>query len=769
MTLTPVLDPQPGVGETPRNCTGSHRSDTYDGTRVTTLQELDRALTSFPVTLERAALRRFRAELRTLVELGPIAGLVPTVGGGIDAGGHPYVEHVPDPGLHGADARAVAPGTLDLDEAVRVAARLLAALAGLHAAGLVHGAVRPEVVVRTADGPALTDPVPFAVAERLGGALGPAFAAPEVLRGELPTAAADVFAAATTLVALATGRPPWSEVDTDADTVLLQITAGAPPDLGAVDARPALADALLRALALDPAQRPSAGELRTALAGGGRDLDELDTLPPPTPTSPALRMLGPAAVPGPGTRVGSSCVLGEPLGRGATGTVFRATHAAAGEVAVKVLRTDLTDDPAIVDRFVGERSTLKRIDHPNVVRVLDLVAEAATVAIVMELVDGPDLRRWLRAAPPLAPAAACALLAQLAGALDAVHRAGVVHRDLKPENVLLERIEQGERVEPVEPGGLRVRLTDFGIAYSARDDRRRTGHGQVVGTPDYLAPEVATGATAGPPADIYALGIVAYELVAGCRPFTTADATARLLQPPAGRAPVPRPSHVDDALWSVVASCLADDPLARPSAVAVAEALAGRGQGQGQSQNQGQGRLPSTGRHDTGAHPTEPGVVLPTRPPDAGPDDARRRRALRWGAAVAVVVALLAGTAVGALTGGHDDREPPATTPVLPEVVQQVYVSAEVERIDADEIRLTFDPVEGATEYHPVRDPRGESFVMPIQAPEGGSILVVPDGQNDQDHCYVVQATLVVAAGSAPTTAPSPFDLMPACTRDRQP
>ncbi|WP_157878256.1 serine/threonine-protein kinase, partial [Streptomyces torulosus] len=164
--------------------------------------------------------------------------------------------------------------------------------------------------------------------------------------------------------------------------------------------------------------------------------------------------------------VGSKYLLEEPLGRGATGTVWRArqretagAEAAVpghpGEtVAIKVLKEELAGDPDIVMRFLRERSVLLRLTHPNIVRVRDLVVEGDLLALVMDLIDGPDLHRYLRENGPFTPVAAALLTAQIADALAASHTDGVVHRDLKPANVLLQQ----------DAGQMHPMLTDFGIA-----------------------------------------------------------------------------------------------------------------------------------------------------------------------------------------------------------------------------------------------------------------------------------------------------------------
>lgn len=216
--------------------------------------------------------------------------------------------------------------------------------------------------------------------------------------------------------------------------------------------------------------------------------------------------------------VGSKYLLEEPLGRGATGTVWRARQretagaeaAVAGQpgetVAIKVLKEELANDADVVMRFLRERSVLLRLTHPNIVRTRDLVVEGELLALVMDLVDGPDLHRYLRENGPFSPVAASLLTAQVADALAASHADGVVHRDLKPANVLLK--QDGGEMHPM--------LTDFGIARLA-DSPGLTRTHEFVGTPAYVAPESAEGRPQTSAVDIYGAGILLYELVTGGR------------------------------------------------------------------------------------------------------------------------------------------------------------------------------------------------------------------------------------------------------------
>ncbi|MDU0305150.1 serine/threonine-protein kinase, partial [Streptomyces sp. PAL114] len=285
--------------------------------------------------------------------------------------------------------------------------------------------------------------------------------------------------------------------------------------------------------------------------------------------------------------VGSKYLLEEPLGRGATGTVWRARQretagaeaAVPGQpgetVAIKVLKEELAGDADIVMRFLRERSVLLRLTHPNIVRVRDLVVEGELLALVMDLVEGPDLHRYLRENGPLTPVAAALLTAQIADALGASHADGVVHRDLKPANVLLK--QQGDELYPM--------LTDFGIARLA-DSPGLTRTQEFVGTPAYIAPESAEGRPQTSAVDIYGAGILLYELVTGRPPFAGASALEVLHQHLS--AEPRRPSTVPDPLWTVIERCLRKNPDERPSAENLARGLRVVAQGIGVHANSAQ-------------------------------------------------------------------------------------------------------------------------------------------------------------------------------------
>ncbi len=251
------------------------------------------------------------------------------------------------------------------------------------------------------------------------------------------------------------------------------------------------------------------------------------------------------------------------LGRGGMGAVYRALDTLVGDlVALKTLDLGGAPSDATVERFRREVRLARRITHPNVARTHDLGEAEGRHFLTMELIEGADLQSLLAREGRLHPSRALRIGLAIAEGLAAAHAAGVVHRDLKPANVLVER-------------GGRVVLTDFGIARAEFDERAAHRTAGTVGTPLYMAPEQLRGEATDARTDVYALGLVLFELLAGAEPFvgTTpiATALARLERPaPDLRTLAP----VDADLAALVAACLARAPEERPDdAAAVAARL----------------------------------------------------------------------------------------------------------------------------------------------------------------------------------------------------
>ncbi|NJQ07491.1 serine/threonine-protein kinase [Streptomyces lonarensis] len=259
--------------------------------------------------------------------------------------------------------------------------------------------------------------------------------------------------------------------------------------------------------------------------------------------------------------IGSQYTTERVLGRGSAGTVWLG-RGPDGPVAIKLLREDLAADPELVERFTHERRTLLGLEHPRIVGVRELVIseDGTDLALVMDLVRGADLRAHLTRHRRLAPADAVALVVDVADALAVAHRAGVVHRDVKPENILLDATGHAPR----------ALLADFGVAQLIDEPRRGTTS-RVVGTPDYIAPEIVEGLPSRAPVDIYALATVLYELLAGFTPFGGGH-TGAVLRRHVTETAAPLPG-LPDELWELLQQCLAKAPASRLRAAELASRL----------------------------------------------------------------------------------------------------------------------------------------------------------------------------------------------------
>lgn len=264
------------------------------------------------------------------------------------------------------------------------------------------------------------------------------------------------------------------------------------------------------------------------------------------------------------------------IGEGGMGTVYLAEHPMIGKrVAVKMLRPDLGTDPGLVSRFFQEARAVNEIRHPNIVDISDFgKTEDGIVYFVMELLEGRSLRDRLNAEGPLPIDDAVTVSRQVCDALAAAHRVGIVHRDLKPDNIFL-------LADPT--GALRSKLFDFGVAKLLGEQEKQIGHktiaGSVVGTPFYMSPEQALCQEVTAAADIYAMGVVMFEMVTGRVPFEAAQLVLLLnaiLKQPAPPASQFRPD-VPAFLDRLILRCLDKDPGARPRTMEEVVALLGAG------------------------------------------------------------------------------------------------------------------------------------------------------------------------------------------------
>ncbi len=245
--------------------------------------------------------------------------------------------------------------------------------------------------------------------------------------------------------------------------------------------------------------------------------------------------------------------LTERIGEGGMAEVYRGTDLRLGrEVAVKILRPQYASDQKFLERFLQEARAMASFSHPNIVNVYDVGREGRRYYIVMEYVPGTDLRHLIRQQAPLSVQQALEIARQIAAGVGAAHRKGIVHRDIKPGNVL------------ITPSG-EAKVADFGIARAMTDTQHLTEPGVVWGTTAYLSPEQIRGEPATPASDVYAIGVVLFEMLTGRTPFQGEDRVAIALQhlhepPPKLNALNPR---VPPSVERLVERMLSKDPAER--------------------------------------------------------------------------------------------------------------------------------------------------------------------------------------------------------------
>jgi serine/threonine-protein kinase len=297
---------------------------------------------------------------------------------------------------------------------------------------------------------------------------------------------------------------------------------------------------------------------------------------------------------GPGDLFAGRYEIQERVGRGGMGAVYKARDVYLDEtIALKVLDLGVDPTPASVLRFREEVKLARRVTHPNVARVFDIGEHEGVFFLTMELLDGATLRALLRVERSLDFARAASISRALCDGLAAVHAAGIIHRDLKPENVLIDRSG-------------RVALSDFGIARSLQGELNITVG--ALGTPSYMAPEQAAGASIDARADLYSLGLMLFEMVAGFRPFGSSSQAAKELQ----SLKTPEP------FATAVLRCIEPDPGARPRSIeevqrllaqASPEIFAAPAQAHGPAEGLAK-TLPDVGSHATPRSHGSPGAPV---------------------------------------------------------------------------------------------------------------------------------------------------------------
>ena len=352
------------------------------------------------------------------------------------------------------------------------------------------------------------------------------------------------------------------------------------------------------------------------------------------------------------------------LGEGGMGLVYRVTHTRLNKpLAIKVLRRENTRDEEVLARFRREAESASAIGNQHIVDVNDFGAlEDGSTYFVMECLEGMDLIEAMDVAQRMPEERALHIATQICKALGAAHEAGIVHRDLKPENVFLTRREGTADF---------VKVLDFGIAKVANGPKRLTRQGEVLGTPHYMSPEQCEGEDVDHRTDIYALGVLLYEMLTGHVPHD-ADTLMGILTKHLYEDPIPpkvRVPQVSEQLEQVIMRCLDKRPDHRYQTMRELEA--------------------DLGRIQTGQRPVGPNTVTltPTRPP------ARRKPHVSPIYLGGLAVALLALAGTLAIDAIHDRREPartaglaqPAGTAEAPQAeAAPSDAPAPVEQVDPD-------------------------------------------------------------------------------------
>ena len=355
---------------------------------------------------------------------------------------------------------------------------------------------------------------------------------------------------------------------------------------------------------------------------------------------------------------------------GGMGEVWQATDLVIGRtVAIKILKDEYLGDPGFLERFRAEARHAALVNHEGIANVFDYGEEEGSAYLVMELVPGEALSTVLEREHVLSTDKVLDIVAQTAAALHAAHAAGLVHRDIKPGNLL------------ITPDG-RVKITDFGIARIA-DQVPLTATGQVMGTVQYLSPEQASGHPASPTTDIYSLGIVAYECLAGRRPFT-GESQVAIAMAQINEAPPELPLTVSEPVRNLVFACIAKNPADRPASAAhlarAAQALR-RGDVQAAAGSVpailgGAAALtaattvmmPTAGDTQATTLLSTPAPIGGVGPVDTVPSTTTKKRSpWTWPliALIALLAVVLIGTIIALLAQPKGASTPPPTTPVV--------------------------------------------------------------------------------------------------------
>ncbi|MBV9405210.1 MAG: protein kinase, partial [Acidobacteriaceae bacterium] len=429
-------------------------------------------------------------------------------------------------------------------EAIVILKQICEGLQAAHAEDVVHRDLKPANIIVGRDGRTrildfgLARPAEETGITRTGVLLGtPDYMSPEQALGQTADARSDIFALGVMLYEMLSGRLPFAS-QTSIDSFLMRTRQGAPPLHSLEPGIPAkLEQITMRCLEIDPARRyKSAGEI-------------LDDLNAPEGATPEPR-IAPGDALAPGTMLGSRYRIEAEAGSGGMGRVYRAMDLELNRtVALKVVREDLANNPEALERLKQEITLASRISHRNVLRIHDLGEANGIRFVSMAWADGEDLSELLRDAAPLPEARIFQLAIEICLGLEAAHEQGIVHRDLKPGNVLLDAAGH-------------ACIADFGLAHTADVPTTVSRSGEVHGTPRYMSPEQVESKATDARTDIYALGLILYEMATGRIPFRDDSVYQTMAQRVTDKPRDPKLLNpaISDALSRVILRCLEREP-----------------------------------------------------------------------------------------------------------------------------------------------------------------------------------------------------------------
>ncbi|MDY0908078.1 serine/threonine protein kinase [Microbacterium sp. CFBP9034] len=436
-----------------------------------------------------------------------------------------------------------------------------------------------------------------------------------------------------------------------------------------------------------------------------------------------------------GVTFGGRYELDSRIAIGGMGEVWEATdHVIGRTVAIKILKDEYMGDPGFLERFRAEARHAALVNHEGIASVFDYGEEAGSAFLVMELVPGEALSTILERDGSLSTDKTLDIVAQTSAALQAAHAAGLVHRDIKPGNLL------------ITPDG-RVKITDFGIARIA-DQVPLTATGQVMGTVQYLSPEQASGHPASPATDTYSLGIVAYESLAGKRPFT-GESQVAIAMAQINEQPPPLPPTVAAPVQNLVMAMIAKKPEERPaSSAAVARAATALRRGDvpaavaavpaiagGAVAGDDATQLLTAGGTATAT------MLLPEADADAVEEGEKKKRSPWTWPLIALIVLLLLvlGGTIWALVANQGDRpEPGPSTPsstasrTPSQTPSQTPTEPVEERVDVSALGLvdkTCDEARAILEGVDLVPSCAEGNAAPTEAQQGLVYAVDPTGR----------------------------------------